>query len=125
MTTLVEAFTTLTDLTKTSEPMVTFLTREVNLYLDVLRVYGKRDKLTETDLHILFARLLDLAQIQPLAGPEPTVEGVQGHITGVTDMTQLTNQIKETTSPVVKMYAPKGKNGTSSKTSENGDEARL
>ena len=36
MTTLVEALTKLTDLTKTQEPMTSFITREVNLYLDVL-----------------------------------------------------------------------------------------
>ena len=65
---LVEALSTLTELTKTCEPMTSFITREVNLYLDVLRTYGKRDKLSETDVHILCARLLDLAQIAPLAG---------------------------------------------------------
>jgi hypothetical protein len=110
MTTLVEALQVLNDLTKTREPMVTFITREVNLYLDVLRIYGKRDKLSETDVHILVARLLDLAQIGPLAEPGQGDAGVAKHVDAIEKQVQsLTAELitHNEPSPVVKMYAPK------------------
>lgn len=48
-----------------------YLTREANLYLDVLRVQGERQVLTQGDLHVLFARMLDIAQIEPLPQDQP------------------------------------------------------
>lgn len=128
MTTLIEALTTITELTKSSEPMTTFITREVNLYLDVLRVYGKRDKLTETDVHILCARLLDLAQIAPLSGePAPgqvgmAAVGLEYKQDGTIGPIPIPENEK---SPVLRMYAPKRSKASPQAPTEAQDEARL
>ena len=103
--TLVDALTTITDLTKTQEPMVSFITREVNLYLDVLRVYGKRDKLSETDVHILCARLLDLAQIAPLA--EPPASTIPFGPGKPINMDDLGNEIERKPTASLKILKPK------------------
>lgn len=130
MTDLSKSFTTITEVMKSSEPMATFITREVNLFLDVLRVYGKRDKLSETDLHVLFSRLLDLAQVQPLPTPEPgaAAVGIEFNEAGKPvpiDMDNLRSEIEQP-SPVVKMYAPKPRPSKPTQIPpEASDEARL
>lgn len=70
MTLIAEALTLLATLPEGS-PEMDYFTREFNLYLDVIRKQGLRDQFSRTDLHVLFARWQDLAQIAPL----PPTEG--------------------------------------------------
>lgn len=68
--TLADALRTITEITRSDSPMAEYITREFNLYLDVLRTEGKRVKMNVADLHVFFTRLHDLAQVQPLDLPE-------------------------------------------------------
>lgn len=67
------ALRTICETTRLDTPMASYICREVNLYLDVIRTEGKREIFSLTDLHVLFTRLHDLAQVQPLVIPEQPV----------------------------------------------------
>lgn len=74
MTPIAEALTLLATLPADS-PELDYFTREFNLYLDVVRKQGQRDQFSRIDLHVLFARWQDLAQIAPLP-PTPQEQAV-------------------------------------------------
>jgi len=48
-----------------TDPRLVYLTKEINLYLEVLRSQGQREYLSPYDLKTLFARMTDLATISP------------------------------------------------------------
>lgn len=52
-----------------SSPSLAFLAREFNLFSQVLREQGLRTMFTATDLSLMFARMLDIAQVKPLSLP--------------------------------------------------------
>lgn len=81
---LAKALGTLAQLPQDSFSM-TYLTREVNVYLDVVRFQGERQHLSRTDLSVLFQRMLDLAQVQPVqeTTDQPAVsEGAKAALVG-------------------------------------------
>lgn len=60
----------LATLTQVSDPDLTLLCREFNLWLDTVLIRGRRSHFSPTDLTCLFHRMHDIAQVQPLP-PEP------------------------------------------------------
>lgn len=102
MTPIAEALTLLASLTPDS-PEMDYFTREFNLYLDVIRKQGLRDQFSRTDLHVLFARWQDLAQIAPLP-PTPQEQAVAE---AIPEHEQIPGISYPETKPIP--FSPKGK----------------
>jgi hypothetical protein len=64
--TIPEALAALCDLSMT-DPLFTRLVREHNHYIDCLHSRGDRYVLNSQDFHVLLCRMLDIAQIEPIA----------------------------------------------------------
>lgn len=102
MTPIAEALTLLASLPEGS-PEMGYFTREFNLYLDVIRKQGLRDQFSRTDLHVLFARWQDLAQIAPL----PPTEGEKAVAETIPEDDQIPGISYPETKPIP--FSPKGK----------------
>lgn len=105
---LVDCLRRLQSLTPT-DPALIFLTKEINLYLEVIRIHGERTYLSPMDLKILFARMTDLMAIGPVHQPKPDPKEIP---IGEIDLDQMEASMKRAPGPAVpKFLTGNGKKG--------------